>query len=399
MIETLLSGLPFQLLLALVAGVLLNLTPCVLPAIPVKIRTILHHGGASGAGRALAALLFLSGTLVFFLTLGAVTAGLHWTWGTLFQSRAVVAGLVVALGAFAFTTFWDTRVPVPGFVSRVGGGRYLEPFTSGAFVALLATPCTGPFLGGVLAFAITRPAPVVVGIFAAVGTGLALPYVLILLRPSLLNYLPKATAWSHRLRQALAFVLLAGAVFFAESLTGHAVGRWLWIGWSGLLLFWAASLWLRTNPASARALAVAVAVAGVSVVYAAGLMAPYRSGPLGWQAFSATRLEQARRAGHPVLVEFTADWCINCKVLEKTVYAKEAVAAAARREHLIALRADLTKPDPALEKRLVHYGGAGLPFAVIVNGKGSVTRRLSGLFTTQALIRAIRETEDKGKSE
>ena len=392
MIGSLFSTLTVELLAAMAAGVLLNLTPCVLPAIPVKIRTILHHSGEALPSRVAAALLFLAGTLALFLALGGITAALHWTWGTLFESRAVVAALVLMLIGFALTTFWETSLPVPGFVSRVGGGRYLEPFASGAFVALLATPCTGPLLGGVLAFAITRPASVVMGIFTAVGIGLALPYVLILLRPSLLNHLPKASIWAQRLRQGLAFVLLAGAVFFAQSLVGHAMGRWLWLGWSALLLSWAFALWLRHDPLSARLVGVAVALGGVSVAYAAGFMTPYRPGPLAWQAFSVQRLAQARQADRPVLVEFTAAWCINCKVLEKTVYAQAKVATVARREHLVALRADMTRPNRSLEQRLVHYGGAGLPFAVIVNGRGHVTHRLAGLFTAQTLITAMRQS-------
>src|SRR5699024_10298564 len=138
-----------ELALAMLAGVLLNLTPCVLPAIPVKIRTIVYQAGSSPSQRTLAAIAFTSGTLLFFLPLAIATAALHWTWGTLFQSPIVLWVLIAALLVFAYTTYRDVGIPVPKFAYSISGQRYLEPFLSGLFSALLATPCVGPFLGGV----------------------------------------------------------------------------------------------------------------------------------------------------------------------------------------------------------------------------------------------------------
>ncbi|MEB8512597.1 cytochrome c biogenesis protein CcdA, partial [Acidithiobacillus ferriphilus] len=164
---------------------------------------------------------------------------LHWTWGVLFQSPAVIAFLVALMAGFAAMIFFDIDMPVPAFAYRMGGGRHMEPLISGVLAAILSTPCTGPFLGGVLAFALTQAPAVLVTLFLAIGLGLAFPYVVILLRPSLLDRLPKVGEWSRRLRQALAFLLLAGAVFFAGSLLSTHVTLWLWRAWAVGLAVWA----------------------------------------------------------------------------------------------------------------------------------------------------------------
>lgn len=396
MSDALLPGLPGELALAVVAGLLLNLTPCVLPAMPLKVRSVLAHTGAAPRKRITAAVVFAGGTLVFFLAVGLATALLHWTWGRLFQSSAVLAVLVVVLAVLAVLTYRDTRLPVPAFAARLAGTGYWEPFWSGALIALLATPCTGPFLGGVLAIALTRPPEVGVTIFLAVGAGLAAPYVALLLRPQWLERLPRAGAWSVRLRQALAFVLAAGAIFFAQSLVPQPFARWLWWIWLGLLLLWAGTAMARSHPWPAKAIAAATGAAGLALVIAGGLATAPAGGPLNWHAFSESRLAAASSDGHPVLVEFTADWCINCKVLEKTVYADAGVVSAAHHAGLMALRADLTRPKPALERRLAAWGGAGLPFAVVFDRRGRVVEHLPGLFTANALEHAIERSVTSG---
>ncbi len=375
-----------QLILALLAGMLLNLTPCVLPAIPVKVRTIMYHSGASGRERALAALAFTAGSLLFFLVLALITAALHWTWGAVFQSRGVVLGLVILLCGFAAVTFFDTRIPVPSFAQNLRGRHHLEAFLSGAFSALLAAPCTGPFLGGVLAFAVTQPGFVIIAIFLCVGLGLALPYIVMLARPQLLNRLPRAGAWSERVRQALAFVLLGAAAFFARELLPGGTEWWLWIGWLVVVTMWMLFVLWRDHTWSARGVAIGFTLLGAIAVSSVGPLAG-RHPALAWHPLPESGVPAS--PGQPLLVEFTADWCINCQVLQRTVYASEPVRAAAHRAGLKAYQADLTHPHRRLEKLLLHYGGAGLPFAVVINAHGQVVKRFAGLFTARNLIDAI----------
>lgn len=378
-----------QLALAMLAGLLLNLTPCVLPAIPVKVRTIMHHSGNAAAQRTMAALAFTAGSLAFFLGLGLITAGLHWTWGTLFQSRAVLAALIALLCLFAVVTFFDTRLPVPGFAQRLGGRHHLEAFFSGAFSALLAAPCTGPFLGGVLAFAVTKPTAEIIAIFLAVGLGLALPYVVVLARPSLLDRLPRAGAWSTRVRQALALVLLAAAAFFARALLPAGSGELiLWSVWLALVVAWLVTVLVHDRAWSARGIAAGFTALAAAALFTVG---PFRAGhaTLNWQPLPPGGVTQI--TGRPALVEFTADWCINCKVLERTVYSEASVAHAAQRADLATFKVDLTQPNHRLDKLLVSYGGAGIPFAVVLNPHGHVVKRFPGLFSATDLLHAIRQ--------
>ena len=379
-----------QLALAMIAGVLLNLTPCVLPAIPVKIRTIVYEAGHSRRQRAIAAVAFTTGTLLFFLPLAIATAMLQWTWGALFQSPVVLVILILALLLFAYTTYRDVGIPVPKFAYSVGGQRYFEPFLSGLFSALLATPCVGPFLGGVLAFSITQPTAFIIAVFLAVGLGLALPYIILLARPNLLQRLPRAGAWTVRIRQGLAFVLLAAAVFFAQSLVPAAAGRWLWLAWLAALVVWAGIGLLRSSGRTARLVGPVFAVVGVLFVYSGGLILPTTaSAALAWQPLSAKNWQQAQASARPMLIEYTADWCINCKVLERTVYADPQVAAAAHQADMITLQADLTKPDERLEQHLAQHGGAALPYAVVLDSQGNQIAQFSGMFTTGSLVTAI----------
>ncbi|WP_287787625.1 protein-disulfide reductase DsbD [Acidiphilium sp.] len=381
---------PARLVVAGAAGALLNLTPCVLPVVPVKIRTIILHPGESRPHRIAAATAFLSGTLLFFLALGVASTALHGTWGVLFQSRVTLVLLVSVLAATGIMTFFDIALPLSEIVYRVGGGRFFEPFSSGALAAILATPCTGPFLGGILAVSLTQPLMAVVAVFLSIGIGLALPYVILLLRPKLLEKLPRGGEWARRVHQALAFLLLAGAVFFAQGLLPSPLGNWLWRIWAFLLVGWAVLVAVRGKSLAGRSVAAGFAVIAIALAYTGGLLAHASPGPLDWQPFSAKGPAAARHERRPVLIEFTAAWCINCKILERTVYRSPAVAAAAHGADILPLKADLTMPNRDLDKRLVEYGGAGLPFAAVLDGRGAIIRQFSGLFTADALIDAIK---------
>jgi len=387
-----------ELALAGLAGVLLNLTPCVLPAMPVKIRTILRESGSEASHRVEAAIAFALGSLAFFLALGGLTAWLHWSWGSLFQSRGFLAFLVLLLAGFAIITYRDVSIPVPSFAYTLRGHRLMEPALAGMLGAVLATPCAGPFLGGVLAYTLTRPESVTLGIFAAVGLGLALPYIVILLWPRLLGRLPSAGAWSLRVRQGLAFVLLAAAVFFAGSLVDGAVARGLWIAWAGLFAAWAVFAAVRDSGWRSRAVVgVFVALFGGSAL---GLGTGAPTGAIGWRAYTADRSAAAVATGRPQLIEFTADWCINCKVLERTTYGDPDVRHALRATDTLALRADLTRPDAALTRVLNRFGGAALPFAVVLDRDGAVVERFDGMFGAATLRDALLEAgAQTGRSE
>ncbi|MGB7757621.1 MAG: thioredoxin family protein [Salinisphaera sp.] len=387
-----------HLLLAVLAGGLLNLTPCVLPALPIKLRSIAHVVGHGARQRALAAFALLAGTLTFFGALALATAALHWTWGTLFQAvsfRAALALLLTGLGIYSLA---GRGMQPAQWLYRIQGTGYAEPYFAGLLAAVLSAPCTGPFLGGVMAFALTQAPTTIFALFTAVGVGLALPYLILLARPGLLARIPRNGPWLRRVQQMMGLMLLAGATFFATTVLSERFSVLLWTFWLSALAFWVVR-GLVVGPGFGARLVptVVLAVVAVSIV-AIGFN---RGGDTGhglpWQPLTERALIAARAAGHPVLIEFTADWCINCKVLEQTVYANQAIARAVAATNTRALQADLTRPNAELDAHLRSFGGAGLPFAVVLNPDGTIHRRLPGLFTVSTLKTAIETSAERSR--
>ena len=309
------------LLLATAAGVLLNLTPCVLPALPIKLRSIGRVVGDGAGRRLLAGSALLGGTLTFFGALAVATAWLNWTWGALFHSASFRLTLAAVLAGLGVWSLAGRGFQPPQWAYRVRGSGYAEPYFAGLLAAVLSTPCTGPFLGGVLAFALTQSPAAIVAIFLAVGVGLALPYLILLVRPGLIARIPRGGAWLLRIQQFLGLVLLAGAVFFAATVLPGNLGPLLWTAWATVLTFWLLrTLW--DGPDLRARLVPALVLAGTVATALALWPQPDRAGTdtLAWRPLTMQALADARAARQPVLIEFTADWCINCKVLEQTVY-------------------------------------------------------------------------------
>jgi thiol:disulfide interchange protein DsbD len=386
------SLLFWQALLAAGAGLLLNLTPCVLPAVPLKVRAVLREAGERRAVRLASAALFTAGSVLFFGALGIATALLQWRWGVLFQSRPLLIALSVLLATLAVFNFSGRSMPLPNVLATLRGRRLLEPFLSGLVSALLSTPCTGPLLGGVLVFALTQPLANILVIFIAIGVGLAVPYVVLILRPSLLKRLPRAGAWSVVIQQSFGWLLLAAALFYAQSVLPAAWGAPLWIALLLAVLVWVAVTLWRAAERSARTAALFVGATALAFGYMGSGIGQSPETTIAWQPLRAADVASLSTLGRPALVEFTADWCINCKVLEKTAYEDREVVAAMKRTGTVALQVDLTHPDPTLEHLLALHGGVGLPFAVVLDHKGREVQTLSGLFTSASLVQALNKT-------
>ena len=253
--------------LAMAAGALLNLTPCVLAAVPIKVRTILREAGDAAGSRVQLAVLFTLGSVSLFAALGLLTALAHLQWGVLFQSRWVLSGLVLMLALLAVAGFSGHSLPIPGGLAQLGGTRYFEPFASGMAGGILSTPCTGPLLGGVLVFALTRPTLDIVTLFVAIGLRMALPYVLLLLHPSWLQRMPRAGAWTEVVRCSFGWLLLAAALFFVQSLLPGWLGNALWLAWLAALALWVVFVAMRAHDRRSRWAAVFAALPALVLAY------------------------------------------------------------------------------------------------------------------------------------
>ncbi len=379
------AALPLLVALAFafIGGVLLNLMPCVFPVISLKVLGFATHGNSRAAMR-MHGLAFAAGVVVSFWVLAAAlvalrAAGQQLGWGFQLQSPGVVTALAILFFALALNLsgLFDVRQLVP---SALAGWNARNPYVndalSGVLAVVIASPCSAPFMGAALGYALTESAPVTWVIFTALGLGMALPYVLLAFIPAWRSKLPKPGMWMLRLRQLLAFPLYATVVWLAwvlgAQLDNDAVAR---LG--AVLLLMAFALWLwpalrngnRILGAGAIAAIAAAGVIGWPLVTAVpGADASPRttvadSGP--WRNYSADSVAQLTSSGRPVFVDFTAAWCVTCQVNKQLVLNDDAVQQAFAGRNVALVRADWTRRDADIGRALAALGRNGVPVYVL----------------------------------
>ena len=392
-VGSLLAAIP----LALLAGVILNLMPCVLPVVTLKLAGLLALCRSESRQERqhlmrVHNLWFALGILVFFLILavGLGLAGL--AWGQLFQSTGFILGSAAVLFALGLSLFGVFHLPVVDLkVSAAGHGNpKLQSFLTGIVATLLATPCSGPFLGGVLAWTMLQPVVVVMVVFFCIGLGMAAPFLLFAARPELVRFVPRPGAWMAQLEKLAGFLVMAASLYFllilpasvlpwalaallATALACHAWGSWTSLSQSGV------TRW------SIRALALALAVS--ACVWA---LRPAATVQDLWQGFDPETFAQDLGRKR-LLVDFTADWCPTCKVLETTVLTPKALAKLQETYGFTAVRVDLTREDPKAMALLRALGSASIPVAALFPA-GDDARRpvvLRDLFSAGQLEEAM----------
>jgi len=419
-----LPALPFAraVLLALLGGLVLNLMPCVLPVLAIKVfglAELAQHGRAELARHGLA---YTAGVLASMLALALVVAGLRAAgtsvgWGFQFQEPLFVAGIAAVLVVFALSLFgvFEFRLDVTRLAEASGravGAR--RSFFEGLLAVVLATPCSAPFLGTAIGFAFASPTPTIVAIFLAVGAGLALPFALICAVPGWARLVPRSGPWMDSLRTLLGFAVLGSAVWLLWIL-GRAAGAdaqtavlaYLCALAAGLVVFGALQK-------SERAGAARLALAAVALLALVGLRAlPLGAGEpaaaghredgagdeLG-KRFSAADVAAARARGAPVFVYFTAEWCLTCKVNEHVVLDDARVRAQLAAGGFETFKGDWTRRDDEIRKELARFGKAGVPL-YLVYGPGTSDRPivLPELLTVELFLNALHEAAPTTKED
>ncbi|MDR3043095.1 MAG: thioredoxin family protein [Desulfovibrio sp.] len=399
------SGLGKALLLGLLAGLLLNLMPCVLPVISLKLSGFVAVAGLGGDDARRAHfrehnLLFAAGIMAWFLLLAFILGGAGLAWGQLFQRPGVVLGLLLVVFGLGLSMFGLFTLPVLDLKAMgAGGPSRAQPFFTGLVATLLATPCSGPLLGGVLGWAFQQPPEIMAFVFTSVGMGMALPYLLLAARPGLVRHFPRPGAWTGTLEQLVGFFLMGTSVYLLTilpdawlmpalvTLLAVAFAAWIWGRWGGL----------DASPRRRAAVRLAApALVAVAVWLAFAPSAP----PARWEPFEPTTF-RAMLGREPLIVDFTADWCPNCKLLEQTTLSSAAVSEWARRHGARLVRVDLTAESPEAQALLRSLGSSSIP-VVALFPKGLLSASpvvLRDLFTTGQMEQALLEAFGKPKQD
>lgn len=401
-------GLGLALLLALGGGLILNLMPCVLPVLSLKVLGLVGSGESASKARA-HALWYTAGVLVSFAIVGLAAlafrnAGLALGWGFQLQQPWLVAALVLIMVAVGLSLSGVFQIGA----GLAGMGQALTEkkgpagdFFTGVLAVVVATPCTAPFMGTALAFAFTASTAVALGVFLALGLGLALPFLLIGFVPGLARMLPRPGVWMETFKQALAFPMYLTAAWLIWVLVkqrGADAGGWILIASIALAAAaWAWNHWQIRRGAWALLLALAgtaAAVTGVVMIQQLPLPTAQPTSQNGNEvAYSEDMLAKLRGEGKPVFVNMTADWCVTCKANEKAVLSGDRFKQAMTDSGAVYMKGDWTNVDPAITAFLDQHGAVGVPLYVVYPADGGPAAKLPTVLTADVVEQALRDAK------
>lgn len=398
---------------AFIGGLILNLMPCVLPVIAIKILGFVKQSQSDPGEVKRLGNLFTLGVMVSFWIFAAVVVGLRHAgqivgWGFQFQDVRFVLLMLLVVTLVALNFFGVFEIQLGGRIMNEAGGLASRTGRSGAFfngilATTLATPCTAPFLAPALGFAFTQPAWAIFGIFTSVGLGLALPYWILSWNPALMKWLPKPGAWMILFKQAMGFPMLATGLWLVWVI-GSAYGNDAALVSLAWVLLAAFVIWIACigEDQSKRRIKLSLALIFILIVGIWKVLPMVSSGRtekaarseglIEWQKFSRKNLDEALKSDHVVFIDFTADWCLTCQVNKRTSIEIPTVAAKFREMKVIPMIADWTKNDPEITEMLRSFGRSGVPVYVFYpKDRARAPIILSEVLTPSQVLDALAE--------
>ena len=371
-------SLPMALLSGLIGGLILNLMPCVLPVLGLKLMSFAQQSGRARQEVFQMNLWYCAGLYAVFFVLAtasvAANIGLgsrNLAWGEQFTSSSFNITMAAIVFAFALSFLGVWELPIPGFIGEKAGHVQskegpLGAFLKGVLSTILATPCSGPFLGPVIGFTLSQPTAGTYAVFGAIATGMALPYLVVGMVPGIAKYLPRPGTWMETLKEILGFVML-GTVVFLFTFLNHV---WFVPTFALLIGIWAACWWIgKGQEASGGVAGPARWLQAAGVAAAIGFLAFTFLGPvksiIPWEPFSRARLAELRSGGTTVLVDFSADWCMTCKLNLATAIETTKVKSAIESNRVVPLLADWTEESSEIKSMLESLQSKSIPVLAI----------------------------------
>jgi thiol:disulfide interchange protein DsbD len=395
---------------ALIAGIILNFMPCVFPVLSIKILSLTEHRAESPGRVRLHGVAYTMGTLASFAVLAGVLQGLRAGgaeigWGFQLQSPLMVAALAFIL--FALGLSLSGVLTIGTSLTRLGGSRLLQrgglsgSFFAGVLATVVATPCTAPFMGASIGYALVQPFAVGLLVFLALGLGLALPFLVLACAPGLQRLLPRPGRWMETLKQLLAFPLYATVAWLVWVLSFQVGAPGLLAALAGLVLIafgaWAFRMSQEQGDVSRRVFQGMAAVSAAGVIALAVMIVSDRSGGTNVEValskgpsepFSQQRLDALLASGQPVFLNMTAAWCITCLVNERTSLSTDAVRKVFAGKGIAYLKGDWTNRNPEITRLLERFGRSGVPLYVLYRG-GSDPVVLPQILTPSLVLDAL----------
>jgi thiol:disulfide interchange protein DsbD len=367
-------------LFALLAGFILNFMPCVLPVVSLKILGFIEQAQESKRSVALMGLSFSAGILVVFLVLAALASFAGYGWGELFQKQPFIIAMIALVFTMSLCLFGLFQLPIPSFATSgdavsVQRQGYWESFYKGTLATFLATPCSGPLLGGAMAWTLRQPPLQIFIVFACLGLGMASPYITISFFPSALKWLPKPGNWLIHFERFMGFALLA-TVLYLLTILSETIQIWVVVFcfFLGLGFYiWGQMTTLSDSTRrriAVRLVAILVMVTGgwVSLKTLPSVVQRVEN-PSGeslqWEPYDDTKLLEASGKKRWVVVDFTADWCPNCILVERTALSNRKTLETFKNHNALLLKADLTRENPPAKRLLEKLGSRSIPFLAL----------------------------------
>ena len=386
------------LLFAFIGGLILNVMPCVFPVLGIKVLGVVQQAGEDRRQVVLHGLAYTLGVLVMFWALGLLVISLGKGWGFQLQSPGFVFSLAVFFMIFALNMAGVFEIGA----SAIGVGAELQSrqglggsFFSGLLATIVATPCSAPFLGTALPFAVSLPAAPAMLMFSSIGMGLASPFLLLSIAPDLMRFLPRPGAWMESFKQGLSFLLFGTVGYMVWVLTGMmqdlpmlfvllalvlvSLGCWIYGRWSPAHL-----------PTRTRRIGMITALMALVAGMALGWPRPQAK----WEPWSPQKVAELRAARTPVYIDFTAQWCLTCQV-NKRVYKDAGLKALFEKHKVALLKADWTNEDETIRKALTDLGKAAVPVNVLYIPGREEPHILPELLTVENVTVALKMLEQK----